>query len=80
MITLDLPIQTEQMIIEYAEKKGISVQQLILSKLEESIRLPKVHSDWQDFVALQNQLYQDHSEEFDNFELVRDLRLPQVRD
>lgn len=80
MITLDLPIQTEQMIIEYAKKKGISVQQLILSKLEESIRFPKVHSDWQDFVALQNQLYQDHSEEFDNFELVRDLRLPQVRD
>lgn len=80
MITLDLPPKTEQMIIEYAEKKGISVQQLILSKLEESIRLPKVHSDWQDFVALQNQLYHDHSEEFDNFELVRDLRLPQVRD
>lgn len=71
MITLDLPPKTEQMIIEYAEKKGISVQQYILSKLEPELALPKVHSDWIDFVELQNKLYNEDPSEFDNFEFMR---------
>lgn len=70
MITLDLPPKTEQMIIEYAEQKGISVQQYILSKLEPEFTLSNVHSDWNDFVELQNKLYNENPDEFDNFEFV----------
>lgn len=70
MITLDLPPKTEQMIIEYAEQKGISVQQYILSKLESEFTLSNVHSDWNDFVELQNKLYNENPDEFDNFEFV----------
>lgn len=80
MITLDLPLKTEQMIIEYAEQKGISVQQYILSKLDPELALPKVHSDWIDFVELQNKLYNEDPNEFETFDFARDLRCPQERD
>lgn len=40
----------------------------------------KEHSDWQDFVALQNQFFAENPKEFETFEFKRNNDLPQERD
>lgn len=79
MITLDLPIQTEQMIIRSAAELGISIEEYVILKLTPETLTQHKHNNWQEFFAFRDKLLAEEPEVLENFNLERDLSPPQVR-